>query len=53
MSFLETLILSAIDSKHGIKVTVDAPTGNDAMLNIKRPAVIRQEYGLNLCHAQM
>ncbi len=48
MSFLKTLIDSDIDSKHGIKVTVDAPTGNDAMLNVKRPAVIRQEYGLNV-----
>ena len=45
--FLKRLIFSDIDSTNGIKVTVDAPTGNDAMLNIERPAVIRQEYGLN------
>ncbi len=40
--------MSDIDSPNGIRITVDAPTGNSAMLNINRPMCIRQEYGLNV-----
>ena len=40
--------MSDVDSTNGIKITVDAPTGNDAMLNIKRPMCMRQEYGDNV-----
>lgn len=46
--FIWRLIMSDIDSEHGVKVTVDAPTGNDPMLSITRPLVIRQEYGKSL-----
>ena len=53
MDFVKTLILSEIDSVNGVKITVDAPTGNNPMLSIARPAVIRQEYGKDLnLHSQ-
>ncbi len=35
--FVHNLFMSRIDSPTGIRVTVDAPTGNNAMLSIKRP----------------
>ncbi len=43
--FLNKLFFADIDSLEGIKITVDQPSGNKAMLNIKRPQVMRQEYG--------
>ena len=46
--FVEELIMSKIDSSGGVKVTVDAPAGNNHMLSVIRPGVMRQEYGLNL-----
>ena len=46
--FVRNLFMSDIDSHNGIKITVDAPTGNNAMLSIKRPMCLRQEYGMNV-----
>ena len=45
INFLENLIFSEIDSKDGIRVTVDEPCGNKPLLNVNRPQVMRQEYG--------
>ena len=44
---LKTLIISSINNFDGIKLNIDSPYSNP-MLNIIRPAVLRQYYGLNL-----
>ena len=48
VSFVERLVNEDIDSVNGIKIVVDAPAGNIHMLNVIRPGVMRQEYGLTL-----
>ena len=44
--FIKALFNNEIDSIDGIKIGVDAPAGNNHMLNIVRPGVMRHEYGL-------
>jgi len=39
------IITSPINSKFGIKLSLDKPLNNDIDLNILRPAVLRQYYG--------
>ena len=45
---LERLIWNAPNSQHGISIVADAPECNYAMLNVKRPGVLRQYYGRNI-----
>ena len=45
---LKRLILSPPDTLEGISIVADNPECNLAMLNVKRPGVLRQYYGLNL-----
>ena len=45
---LRNLILSPPNSLWGISIVADAPECNKAMLNVKRPGVLRQYYGLDL-----
>ena len=45
-SIIDELICSKINSKYGIKLSLDKPLNNDMELNITRPAVLRQYYGL-------
>ena len=42
---VDELISSPINSKCGIKLSLDKPLNNDICLNIFRPAVLRQYYG--------
>ena len=46
---LQKLILSPIDSFYGITLNTESPYGK-TMLNVKRPAVLRQYYGKNIMH---
>ena len=48
VSFVQEIVMNDIDSTNGIKITVDTPAGNNHMLNIIRPGVLRQEYGLTV-----
>ena len=45
---LYQLIMSKPNSPNGITIVADAPECNNAMLNVKRPAVLRQYYGMNI-----
>ena len=45
---LDKLILSKIDSPEGISIVTEQPMGNDLMMNILRPGVLRQYYGRNV-----
>ena len=40
--------MSRPNSPNGITIVADAPECNNAMLNVKRPAVLRQYYGMNI-----
>ena len=42
---VDELITSPLNSKYGIKVSLDKPLNNDICLNIFRPAVLRQYFG--------
>ena len=42
---VDELITSPINSKSGIKLSLDKPLNNRICLNIFRPAVLRQYYG--------
>ena len=44
-SVIDTLICNPINSKNGLKLSIDTPLNNDACLNIHRPAVLRQYFG--------
>ena len=49
LSILETLIMSDLNSKNGVIVSMDKPLGCKQYLpNLTRPAVLRQYYGLTL-----
>ena len=45
---VSNLIQSPINSKDGIKLSLDAPLNNPISLNIIRPAVLRQYFGNNI-----
>ena len=45
---IDELIQSPINSPLGIKLSLDKPLNNDVALNIFRPAVLRQYYGLEI-----
>lgn len=54
MAFLipTTLILRGIDTIDGIQISVDKPTMcQSRLVNLERPAVLRQYFGLDLDHA--
>ena len=42
------MVRSPINSPLGIKLSLDKPLNNDVSLNIFRPAVLRQYYGLEI-----
>ena len=48
VSISKKLIVSTPNSSDGISITVDKPGSNKPQLNIVRPAVLRQNYGMNL-----
>ena len=41
-------MLNPMDTYHGISVVCEQPMGNKIMLNINRPAVLRQYYGADI-----
>ena len=45
---VDKLICSPLNSNNGIRLSLDTPLNNPPMLNILRPAVLRQYYGLNV-----
>ena len=45
---LYQLIMSKLNSPNGITIVADAPECNNALLNVKRPAVLCQYYGTNI-----
>ena len=45
---INKIIRSPINSKEGIKLSLDTPLNNPPSLNILRPAVLRQYFGKNL-----
>ena len=45
---LDKLIMSKIDSLCGISIVAEQPMNNPIMLNITRPAVLRQYYGCDM-----
>ena len=45
---IDELVRCPINSKHGIKLSLDKPLNNDIDLNILRPAVLRQYYGMDI-----
>ena len=45
---IDELVRSPINSQSGIKLSLDKPLNNDIDLNILRPAVLRQYYGMNI-----
>ena len=47
-NILDKLFFSDINSKHGMSIVSEQPMNNDIMLNISRPAVLRQYYGNNV-----
>ena len=47
-SITRTLVSNIPDTNNGISIVADAPECNCAMLNVKRPGVLRQYYGFNL-----
>ena len=44
---LDKLNLNPMDSVNGYFIVCEQPMGNNIMLNILRPAVLRQYYGIN------
>ena len=44
-SVIDTLLHNPINSKNGLKLSIDTPLNNDACLNIHCPAVLRQYFG--------
>ena len=44
-SIVYILIGSGLDTKNGITLLADEPLGNKPMLNVSRPAALRQYYG--------
>ena len=40
--------MSKLNSPNGITIVADAPECNNALLNVKRPAVLCQYYGTNI-----
>ena len=51
-NILDKLLLSDINSTYGISIVSEQPMNNDYMLNISRPAVVRQYYGKNIGNAE-
>ena len=47
---VDELITSPINSKSGIKLSLDKPLNNDICLNIFRPAVLRQYYSKDVAN---
>ena len=47
-AFIDNLIRTPINSKCGIRLSLDKPLNNDICLNLLRPAVLRQYYGLEI-----
>ena len=47
MKSLDKLVMSPIDSKYGISLVTESPYGT-TLLNVSRPAVLRQYYGTNV-----
>ena len=47
-SIIDQLICSDINSAHGIRLPLDTPLNNPPILNVLRPAVLRQYYSLNV-----
>ena len=45
---LKKLIFDPPDSLHGTSIVADAPEYNIAMLNVQRPGVLRQYYGMDI-----
>ena len=45
---VKRLIGSGLDTRNGITLLADEPLGNKPMLNVSRPAVLRQYYGQDL-----
>ena len=45
---IDKLICSPLNSINGIRLSLDTPLNNPPMLNILRPVVLRQYYGLNV-----
>ena len=45
---VKRLIGSGLDTRNGITLLADEPLGNKPMLNVSRPAVLRQYYGRDL-----
>ena len=43
-SVIDTLICYPINSKNGLKLSIDTPLNNDACVKIHRPAVLRQYF---------
>ena len=44
-SVIDALLRNPINSKNGLKLSIDTPLSNDACLNIHRPAVLRRYFG--------
>ena len=42
------LVINPPDSFYGISIVADAPECNDVMLNVSRPGVLRQYYGMDV-----
>ena len=47
-AIIDEIIRSPINSPCGIKLSLDKPLNNDVDLNILRPAVLRQYYGMDI-----
>ena len=47
-SIIDMLVCSCINSKNGIKLSIDKPLNNPCDLNIRRPAILRQNFGKEL-----
>ena len=45
---IDQLVCSPINSRSGIKLSLDKPLNNDVDLNILRPAVLRQYFGIEI-----
>ena len=44
---LKSLVFNGSNTRDGISIIADEPLGNPPMLNVSRPAVLRQYYGLD------
>ena len=47
-AIIDHLICSPVNSRTGIKLSLDKPLNNDVDLNILRPAVLRQYFGMDI-----